>query len=200
MHVRVSTFTGATDIDAGVAFVREKAFPALAGLKGFRGLTASADRSDGTLGVLALWETEEDMRASDAAAAQVRQEAGSVIGGEVTVQALEQVAADTADTPPAEGCALRVTRLTMDPAKVDENVAFYGSEVIPRLKARPGFRGVRAMMDRATGQGMVGTVWDDKSALEAADDTAAQVRQEAAARGVEFGDTSVREVLFTQMK
>ena len=35
MHVRITTITGATDIDAGIAFAREKSVPALQKLKGF---------------------------------------------------------------------------------------------------------------------------------------------------------------------
>lgn len=200
MHVRMNTITEATDIDGGVAFLREKTVPALEGLKGFMGLTASGDRASGTVGVLTLWDTEEDMRASEGAAAQVRQEVMGVIGGEVTVQTFEQVASDIGDKPPAEGCALRLVRVTMDPARVDENVDFFRSEIVPRMKATPGFRGVRNMMDRATGQGVVGTVWDDKAALEADDAAGEQRRQEAASRGVEFGETSVREILFTHLK
>ena len=37
MHVRVVTFTGAKDIDAGVKFLEEKVNPAMSSQKGYQG-------------------------------------------------------------------------------------------------------------------------------------------------------------------
>ncbi|MEP6660549.1 MAG: hypothetical protein ABJD24_11595 [Acidimicrobiales bacterium] len=199
MHVRVSTITGATDIDGGVRFLRDKVVPDLQQQRGFRGLTASGDRARGTVAVLTLWETEEDMRASESAAAKVRQDALGVIGGEVTVETFEQVVADIGDPPPAEGCSLRIIRTKMDPARVDDNIGYFRAEIVPRMKATPGFRGVRNMIARATGHGVVGTVWSDEASMNAADVEAAKRREEAAARGVEFGEMSTRVILFSHL-
>jgi hypothetical protein len=44
MYTRVLTFTGAKNIDDGVAFARENAVPVLKEQKGYRGLSASAER------------------------------------------------------------------------------------------------------------------------------------------------------------
>jgi hypothetical protein len=41
MFARVNNVTGAKDIDAGVAYLRDKVVPELQGQKGFRGLTMS---------------------------------------------------------------------------------------------------------------------------------------------------------------
>ena len=81
MFVRVNTVTGAKNIDAGVAFLRDKVVPELKGQKGFRGLTASGNRSTGDFGILGLWETLEDLKASDSAVSKLRQESVAVIGG-----------------------------------------------------------------------------------------------------------------------
>ena len=40
MHVRVVTFTGAKDIDAGIKFLEETVNPVLNSQKGYRGFTA----------------------------------------------------------------------------------------------------------------------------------------------------------------
>lgn len=199
MYVRISTITGATDVDAGVRFLQDKVVPELQQQRGFRGVTASGDRSAGTVGVLSLWDTEQDMTASEGAAAKVRQEAVGVMGGEVTVETFEQVVADIGDTPPAEGCSLRVVRIKMDPARVDDNIEFFKSEIVPTMKATPGFRGVRNMIDRASGRGVVGTVWADEASMEAAEAAAEQRRQEAASRGVELSEASTRVVLFSHL-
>ena len=199
MHVRISTITGATDIDAGVRFLGEKVVPELQQQSGFRGITASADRAGRVVAVVSMWETEQDMTASERSAGKVRQEALGVIGGDVTVETFEQVVADIGDPPPAVGCCLRVIRTKMDPARVDDNIEFFKSEMVPRIKATPGFRAVRNLIDRASGHGVVGTVWDDEAAMNAAEAAAGLRRQDAASRGVEFGEMSTRVLLFSHL-
>jgi heme-degrading monooxygenase HmoA len=197
MYVRISTVTGAKDIDAGVAYIRDVALPHLRELAGFRGVTISADRAAGTAAVLTRWDSEADLRTSDAAAAGLRAAAVSAIGGEVAVEVLEEVAAAAGTEAPAAGCALRVREVRVSPASADDNIAFFRSEVMPQMQAAPGCRAVRYVIDRATGRGYIGVVFSDEEALRAADAGFEKGRDLArTTRGVEFGDTSVREVLF----
>src|SRR5437588_4590072 len=143
MYARVITFTGAKNIDDGLTFVQEKAMPLVGAQQGYRGLSISADRQGGVLGILSLWETEADRQASDGALTDVRQEGLHVIGGDMTVENFEQVVIELGDTPPGPGSALLVQRVSMDPATVDDNLAFFKSEVVPRIRANPGFRALR---------------------------------------------------------
>jgi len=55
------------------------------------------------------------------------------------------------------------------------------------------------MINPQTGQGMVGTVGEDEQSMRAASDMAMARRSEATNRGVSFGDTSYREVVFIDM-
>ncbi|MBA2325109.1 MAG: hypothetical protein H0V95_00495 [Actinobacteria bacterium] len=199
MHTRVLTFTGAKNIDGGVDFLRQKVVPVLNEQKGYRGVTASADRSGAVLGILSLWETESDRDASDSALTNARQEGLDLIGGELTVETFEQLLAEVA-SPPGPGSALIVTRISMDPAKIDENFAFFKSDILPRIKANAGFQAVRNMINRKTGHGLVGTVWADQDTMKAAATEAQSRRQEGIARGVSFGDVSYREVLFSDLR
>jgi hypothetical protein len=199
MHTRVLTFTGAKNIDGGVDFLRQKVVPVLNEQKGYRGVTASADRSGGVLGILTLWETESDREASESALAKARQEGLDIIGGELTVETFEQLLAEV-DDPPGPGSALMVTRISMDPATVDENFAFFKSDVLPRMKANAGFQSVRNMINRKTGHGLVGTVWANQDAMKTAAADALSRRPEGIARGVSFGDASYREILFSDLR
>jgi len=199
MYTRVLTFTGAKNIDGGVDYLRQKVVPLLKEQKGYRGVTASVDRSGGVFGILSLWETEPDREASESALAKARQEGLDIIGGELTVEKFEQLLLEVAD-PPGPGSALMVTRISMDPAKIDENLAFFKSDVLPRIKAGAGFQAVRNMIDRKTGHGLVGTVWANQDAMKAAAAEAQSRRQEGIARGVSFGDVSYREILFADTR
>ena len=198
MFTRIVTFTGATDIDAGVRYLRDTAAPLLRNQKGFRGVSASADRSGGVLGVLSLWETEADRAASDSALDKSRAEAQRVIGGQVTVELFEELEVETAE-PPTVGCSLLVRRVSMDPARIEENLDTFRREVLPEIKAAPGFRAIRRMINRQTGEAMVGTVWSDRAAMDAAAGAAEARRAQAARQGVTFGEQSKRELVFAEL-
>ena len=198
--MRVVTFTGAKDIDAGVKFLEEKVKPAMSSQNGYRGFTASADREGGVFAVLSLWDTAEDRDASEAALASNRQEATGVIGGEMNVANFEQLVAEVGQSPPEPGSALMVTRISMDPGKIDENLAFFKSDVLPRIKASAGFQAARNMFNRETGEGLVGSAWANEDAMKAASAEAMSRREQGIARGVSFGETSYREILFTDLR
>jgi len=197
MFTRVVQFAGAKDIDGGVAFVRDTVLPVLRQQSGFRGVTASADRSGGVFGVLTLWETEANRDASESALLKVRDEGAKFIGGEMTVELYEEMVLEAVG-PPREGASLLIRRVSMDPAKIDENLDFFKETVLPQIKASPGFVAVRNMINRSTGDGIVGTVWVDAASMDAAAE-AAQQRQAQAAGRVSFGDQSKREVLFVEL-
>jgi heme-degrading monooxygenase HmoA len=200
MYTRLLTFTGARNIDGGVDFLRDKVVPLLNDQKGYRGVTASADRAGGVLAILSLWETEADREASDRALTDTRREGLGIVGGDLTVENFEQLVAEVGDSPPGPGSSLMVTRISMDPAKIDENLGFFKSDVVPRIKASAGFQALRHMMNRETGQGVVGTAWKNREAMEAAATEAMARRQEGIARGVSFDDTSYREILFADLR
>lgn len=93
-----------------------------------------------------------------------------------------------------------VTHFSMDPAKVDENVEFFENVVAPDIAANPGFRALRNMVNAQTGEGMVGAVWDDEASMQAAAWAAMTRRPDAATRGVNLGEPSYREIVFTDFR
>jgi heme-degrading monooxygenase HmoA len=199
MFVRVNTVTAAEDIDAGVAHLRDKVIPELEGQKGFRGLTASGNRSTADFAILGLWDTLEDLEASDSVVSKLRQEAMKALGGQISVEIMEQVVVEIVAPEDLVGRPLRVVRVKMDPARVDEHVAFFRSDVLPDLKATSGFLAVRNMIDRSTGAGAVGTIWADEQSMQAGEATAEERRQRALARGVQVSDPSYRTVLLSHL-
>jgi heme-degrading monooxygenase HmoA len=200
MHVRIVTFNGAKDIDAGIGFVREKVVPLVERQNGFRGLIASADRAGGVFAVLSLWETAEDRDATERDLAESRREAAAVIGSDGQVENFEQLVSEVGETPPGPGSALMVTHVRMDPSKIDENVAFFKAEIVPRIKGSAGFQGLRNMIDRRTGEGIVGTAWTDPASRDRAAQDALANRAAGEARGVSFGDVSLREIVLAELR
>jgi hypothetical protein len=199
MHTRVVTFTGVTDIEGGIDLVRDEVLPVLNDQKGYRGTTVSADRAGGILGVLSLWDSAADREASFGALAKARQRGIEVTGGEMTIESFEELVADISDVPSA-GSALMVTRISMDPAKIDANVEFFRSEVLPRIKANSGYQALRNMINRDSGEGLVGSVWKDQDSMKAAGADALARRQPAIDRGVSFNEMSFRELLLVELR
>jgi heme-degrading monooxygenase HmoA len=199
MYIRVLTFTGAKDIDGGVSYLRDVAMPILRSQVGYHGVSASADRSAGVFGILSLWESESARASSESALGKTRQEATEIVGGQLIVENFDEVAS-VVSRPPVPGCHLIVARVSMDPKSVDDNVKFFKTEAAPQISSQPGFCALRNMIDRKTGRGIVGTVWESHEALEAFATGLTERRQAAVARGVTFGETTYREVLLAELK
>ncbi|HEV8623187.1 MAG TPA: hypothetical protein VG034_01905 [Acidimicrobiia bacterium] len=198
MYTRVVTLSGVQDVDALLAYVQETALSALRAQKGYKGFSVSADRAAGVIGTLSMWETEADRDASDSALVKLREDAQAQFATDMQVDSFEDRVLEMSK-PPAVGTRLMVTRVSMDPAKVDQNLERFKQEVVPQIKAAPGFRSLRNMFNPQTGEGMVGTIWDDEQSMQAAAEAAMARRPEATALGVNFGETSYREILFVDM-
>ena len=85
MFARVSTFQGPPDQTAeGIKVAREQILPAARLQDGFVGIYLLYDRESGRSLAITLWETEEDMRASEEAALRARTES-AVTSGDVIV-------------------------------------------------------------------------------------------------------------------
>jgi len=199
MHTRLLTFRGATNIDAGVDYLRDEAVPVLNSQRGYRGVSASADRAGAVLTILSLWDTEADRAASDSALGKAREEALELVGGSLTVENLEQVASAVVKAP-VPGCALSATRVSMDPAAIDENIAFFKDQMIPRIQTAPGFCALRNMVDRQSGHALVGIVFEDRTSLDAFVAERDERRAPALARGISFDEESLREILLSEIK
>ena len=198
MHARLVTITG-TDVDAAVKFLEETVAPMASQQKGFRQLAAAGDRSRRLLSALTVWDSKADLDASESAFAKARKEVLETFGGQLSVEIFEQVAWQTGATPPQRGCVLQTVAYTIDPARVDDHVAWFTSEVLPMIMATSGVRAARNMVNRETGEGRVGVVYSDRASLDAAAANRAQRMATARSRGMEFGDDQVLDVLYGRM-
>ena len=198
MYARVVMLTGVKDIDAAVAYMKENPLSVLRSQRGYKGMSAGADRSSGLLGLLSLWETAADRDASESALAKTRDDARNDLASGMTVESLDQLAHQVGN-PPTPGCALALTRISIDPGQVADIVEFFKREIMPEITAMPGFRSLRNLINPETGEGMVSSIWDDEKSRDAALEAAQARRDEAGARGVTFGERILGEVVFTDL-
>ena len=198
MYARIVMLKGVKDIDAAVAYLEGEPLSILRSQRGYKGMNAGADRSSGLVGILSLWETAADRDASESALAKTRDEARRDLASDMTVEPFEQLVAQVGN-PPAVGCALALTRVSIEPGQVAEIAKFFEQEVLPEISAMPGFRSVRQLVNPETGEGMISSVWDDEQSRDTALTAAEARRAEAATRGVTFGERILGEVVFTDL-
>jgi heme-degrading monooxygenase HmoA len=75
MFARMSTFQGPLEqTSEGIRLAREQILPAARMQDGFEGIYLLFDRETGRSLSITLWETKEDMKASEEAASRVRGE------------------------------------------------------------------------------------------------------------------------------
>jgi heme-degrading monooxygenase HmoA len=197
MHARVTTVTGAADIDSGLALLRDQVVPQMQQQRGFRGLSAAGDRAAGVFTVLSLWDSQADLEASERVADSARAGAVRLMGGQVSVELYEESVCEASDTQPGPEAKLHIRHIKVDPNRVDVSLDFFRQKVVPDMKTRPGFLAVRQLIDRGTGEGRVGSLWTDKASLTASLAQSEQRRTRAMERGVEFGEGQVLQVLYT---
>jgi len=81
MFARVSTFQGSEDQTAeGIRVAREQILPVAKLQDGFKGIFILFDRGSGRSLSVTLWETEEDMHASEEAALRASTESAEAAG------------------------------------------------------------------------------------------------------------------------
>ena len=82
---RVSTLEGSpAGIDEGMRFIKDQVIPAAGDISGWRGIIALADRTTGRTKTITLWESAESLRASEARADELRNEAADALGETIT--------------------------------------------------------------------------------------------------------------------
>lgn len=81
MFARVVSFQGKPgQADAGIRNFRDEVIPQLRTMSGFKGAQLLIDRKTGKAMVVALWDSEKDLQASNTATAKLRAQAAQVVG------------------------------------------------------------------------------------------------------------------------
>lgn len=90
---RVTLFEGSPDsIDAGVEKTRGETLPKVRALEGNVGAIGLADRDNGRVSMITLWDSDHSMEASAQAADQLRQRTADMSGQKIATVALYDVA------------------------------------------------------------------------------------------------------------
>ena len=90
MYARSTTIEARPScIDAGIAYVRDEAMPALQAMDGCVGLSLLVEREWGRCIATSAWDSAQSMRASEPTVRPIRGRAAEAFGGPVTVEEWE---------------------------------------------------------------------------------------------------------------
>lgn len=200
MYVRLNTLTGVNDIDAAVTYLEEVALSVVQQQRGYQGTSAVGNRETGQLGILTVWETAADREASESALSKLRDDARDQLATGLTVELFEQKNR-LISQPPTVGNSAMITRITLDPARIDDALAYVEREIAPQVTALGGFRSLRTLVNPETGEGVVGSIWDTDQAMKAAAEVAQELRPQIIENtGATFTDRTYGEVVFIDLR
>lgn len=154
-----------SNIDAGIAFVRDEVMPALQDMDGYIGLSLLVDRESGRCIATSAWESEDALRTSTDQAAPLRERATEIFGGEVTVDPWE-IAVLHRDHRANEGACVRATWVKIAPDQVDQGVDFYKNSVLTQIEDLEGFCSASLLIDRAGGRAVSSVSFDSGAAMD----------------------------------
>jgi heme-degrading monooxygenase HmoA len=154
-----------SSIDAGIAHIRDEVMPALQAIDGCVGVSLLVDRNSGRCIATSAWETDEAMHASAERVQPIRDRAAQMFGGSATVEEWE-IAVLHRDHRSGEGACARVTWVKSDPARIDQNVEYYKTSVLPDIENLEGFCSASLLINRASGRSASCATFDSREAME----------------------------------
>ena len=89
----------------------------------------------------------------------------------------------------------RVSTFSVDGGRVDDAIAFFGGTDLQDAAQARGFRRGFWLLDRSSGRGMEVVVFENRDALDAAEDEESDARSGAEAAGVRLGSEEFYEVV-----
>lgn len=201
MFARFTTVRGDPDkIEAAIEYADGEARAAVEATPGNRGFAVVADAAGGRLIGASYWDSRESMMHSESALAELRARAASTAGGEASMERFE-VVVGFRHSIPSRGALARISRLEVEPARVDEAITNMRDESVPRVKGTDGLCSFQLLLDRGTGRGMVVSAWENQAAADAFWPTAGQLRARATERaGVRFRDVEDYTVIRTSVR
>ncbi|WP_067903502.1 hypothetical protein [Nocardia vaccinii] len=193
MYARSTTIQARpSEIDAGLAYVRDEVMPALTGIPGCVGLSLLVDRSSGRCIATSAWDSAEALHASADHVRPIRDRAAELFGGSAKVEEWEIAVLHREHNSP-QGACVRATWLKTAPDRLDAAVEAYRSQFLSEMETLEGFCSASLLINRASGRAVSSATYDSAEAMARSRDQAASLRADASRRsgaelidGVEF--------------
>jgi heme-degrading monooxygenase HmoA len=178
MRARVNLITADPDRMADtIGYIKTSVRPAVESMDGSLGLSLYANAEIGVAVLESFWASREALIHSEQMAAPRRTDVVRRAVGTVSVERY-RVPVYEREAPLDTAAGLRLTRMDVDTARIEDTVECFGAAVVPRLADAGGFCGALLLVDRDTGRSISETMWISQKALAASRGEAAAARVE----------------------
>ena len=183
LHLRFNLMTAdPAKIGDALKFVESEVFPEVETQPGSLGLSLYRNKELGVAILESLWASPESMHASEQMAGPARAEAVRRAAGTVAVERY-RLAVFEQDARLWPGAAMRLTRMDIEPAGMEDGVDAYGDSAVPLLADTDGFRSALLLTDPQSGHCIAESIWANAEDLAASRSVAAAVRVDLAGTG-----------------
>lgn len=201
MYSRVIRLQGdSAKADEAIKNWTQQILPLIKKQKGFAGASLMGNRKTGEGVTVTYWETEQAMKD---ARPQIRPSAEKTLaatGGRIVEEDECEVAVQERFQPAKSNTWARVTTVEADPAKVSEGISSFKSRVVPIVQKLPGARAAIFLVNRQSGKGFAGTVWDTEKDLQNSEAAVAGIRKETVEKvGAKGAKVEVFEIFFSEV-
>lgn len=167
-------------LDESIKFIQAEVRPQVDSQPGSLGTALYTNPEPGLAILESYWASDDAMRASEHHLGPTRRAAMERAAGTVCVERY-QVPVFELEAPVRGGAGLRLTRMDLEPASVEDAVEAYGDTAVPWLADTRGFCSTLLLVDERTGHAISETLWRDKEVLAATRSVEAAVRVETVA-------------------
>lgn len=181
LHSRFNLITAdPAKLGDAVTFIESAVRPAVESQPGSLGMSLYTNPTLGVAVLESVWASGDAMRDSEHTVSQDRRDAVQRAAGTVCVERY-RVPVFEQEAPVRPGAGLRLTRMDIEPSRVEDGVEAYGDTVVPWLAETDGFCSASLLIDQNTGHSIGESVWSNPEALAASRSVAAAMRLDMAA-------------------
>jgi len=202
MHARSTIVRGdPRAVDAGVAHVRRRVWPALEAIPGCIGMSMLADRYLGRCIITTAWDDRDALHSSAGPVQSIRRHTAEVLRADTVVVDEWEIAVLHRERPTAAGACTRLIWSSLADDEVDGAVDAFRLSLLPRLDDLPGFCSLSLLVDRAGHRGVTALTYADRRAMEsAADDEAALGEEFTEAMGLEVTEIAEFDLAIAHLR
>jgi heme-degrading monooxygenase HmoA len=192
VHARTTTLdTRPGALEEGLTYIRDEVFGAVTNMPGCIGMSVVADRDRGRCIATSAWESEDAMRATEAAVRPLRATAAEMFGAEPQVEEWE-IAVMHRDHPTGDDACVRSTWIQGDPADLDRAIDVFKLTAMPAIQEYEGFCSASMLVNRTTGRALVTVAYDSRRGLDRSRERSNSVRERTVSE-MNAGVLEVRE-------
>ena len=193
-----------SSMDAGVDLIRSEVLPAVQAMQGCVGLSMMVDWKSGRCIVTSAWETQDEMQASDAAIAPLRERAGKMLGGVPYVEEWE-IAGLHRNHHSHQGACVRVVWMhgngNSAGEMMEKGMDFFRTVTLPTLEQMDGFCSASLFVDRDTMRAVSSVTWDSRAAMQASRDAGMKLRASTSTQmAVDIMDVAEFDLLVAHLR